>query len=175
MKLSLLALSGLALVAAGALGTAQIERLDLAQMVAKTDNAVYGTISGKEVIRIDSPDDGPELYFTGLTIDGVSLKDGQATSVEVWFPGGFINETEGVHNSEAPSGDDQQVGNPIVAFYKWSYNMGGEFAGNALYASHGGLYRTFENRSGTTIVQGRGEGYAIPTNITLVDLDNQIN
>ena len=177
MKLSPLALllSGLALIAAGALGTAQIERLDLAQMVAKSDNSVYGTITSKEVIRIDHPVDGPELYFTSLTVEGYSLKDGQPTTVDVWFGGGFINETEGVHNSEAPSADDQKVGNLIVAFYKWSDNMGGEFAGNALYASHGGLYRTFENRSGTTIVQGRGEGYAIPTNITLVDLDNQIN
>ena len=176
MKLSPLALllSGLALVAAGALGTAQIERLDLAQMVAKTDNAVYGTITSKEVIRIDSPEDGPELYFTSLTVDGYSLKDGLPTSVDVWFGGGFINATEGVHNSEAPSADDQKVGNLIVAFYKWSDNMGGGLAGNGLYAWHGGLYRTFENRSGATIVQGRGEGYAIPTNITLVDLDNQI-
>jgi hypothetical protein len=176
MKLSplALALSGLALVAAGTVATAQIERLDLAQMVAKTDNVVFGTIINREVFQITSPDDGPVLYFTNIQVDGVSLKDGQPRTVDVWFGGGFINATDGVHNSEAPSMDDQQVGNKVVAFYKWSDNMGGGLAGNALYAWHGGLYRTFENRGGATIVQGRGEGYAIPTNTTLADLDNQI-
>ena len=177
MKLSpfALVLTGLALVTAGAVGTAQIERLDLAQMVAKTDNALFGTISSKEVIRIDSPNDGPTLYFTGLTVTGTSLKSGQPVTAEMWFPGGFINETEGVHNSEAPSADDTKVGNPVVVFYKWQENMGGDFQGNGLYASHGGLYRTFENRNGETIVQGRGDGYAISTNTSLTDLDNQIN
>jgi hypothetical protein len=177
MKLSPIALvlTGLALVTAGALGTAQIERLDLAQMVAKTDNAVFGTISAKEVVRIDSPADGPTLYFTGLTVSGTSLKTGQPTEATMWFPGGFVSATEGVHNSEAPSADDQKVGNQVVVFYKWQENLGGDFQGNGLYASHGGLYRTFESRNGTTIVQGRGEGYAIPTNVSLTDLDTQIN
>jgi hypothetical protein len=176
MKLSPLALTltGLALVAAGTLASAQIERLDLPQMVAKADQAVFGTITSKEVIRIESSVDGPELYFTSLHIDGYSLKSGEPYAVDAWFPGGFINATEGVHNSEAPSADDQMVGNKIVAFTKWSPNMGGGLAGQALYASHGGLYRTFENRSNVTVVQGRGEGYAIPTNITLSDLDGQI-
>lgn len=176
MKLSPLALvlSGLAMVAAGAAATAQIERLDLAQMVAKTDNAVYGTIVGREVVRIVSPDDGPVLYFTTLQVEGVSLKNGEPVTVDFWFGGGFINQTEGVYNSEAPSADDQKPGNKVVAFYKWENNMGGGLAGNALYAWHGGLYRTFENRAGVTIVQGRGDGYAIPTNMTLADLDQQI-
>ncbi|TDJ74856.1 MAG: hypothetical protein E2O39_04460, partial [Planctomycetota bacterium] len=45
----------------GALGMAQIVRLDLAQMVAQTDGAIYGTIVDRSVIRIDHPIDGPEL------------------------------------------------------------------------------------------------------------------
>jgi hypothetical protein len=176
MKLSPLALvlSGLAMVAAGAAATAQIERLDLAQMVANTDNVVFGTIMNREVYRITSPDDGPVLYFTNIQVDGVSLKDGQPRTADLWFGGGFINETEGVYNSEAPSTDDQKLGNKVVAFYRWENNMGGGLSGNGLYAWHGGLYRTFENRKGETIVQGRGEGYAIPSNITLSDLDGQI-
>ena len=176
MKLSLSALlrTGLVLALASAVGTAQIERLDLAQMVAKTDNAVYGRIIRKQVIRIDHEVDGAGLFYTGLTIDGTSLKDGKPVHTEVWFPGGFVTPTEGVHNSEAPSADDQKVGNQVVAFYKWSENMGGGHQGNGLYASHGGLYRTFENRSGVRIVQGRGEGYAITANVSLTDLDTQI-
>jgi hypothetical protein len=176
MKLSPIALllSGLALAAAGSLASAQIERLDLAQMVARTDDAVFGTILHREVVQIEVPNDGPVLYFTGLTVQGLSLKTGEPSYVTAWFPGGFIDDVNGVHNSEAPSTDDQQVGNEVVVFHKWQPNMGGDFQGNGLYASHGGLYRTFQNRAGDTIVQGRGEGYAIPTNVALSELDSQI-
>ena len=89
--------------------------------------------------------------------------------VDVTFPGGFIDAENGAHNSEAPSSDDTQVGNVIVAFYKWSDNMGGDVAANALYASHGGLFRTVDGPSGT-VVLGRGEGYAIDNNIKVSTL-----
>ena len=166
-------LTAVACLVAAALGTAQIERLDLSQMVSKTDNAVFGTITNKDVIRIDHPKDGPELYFTTLTIEGRSLRNDEAVTVDVTFAGGFIDSEHGVHNSEAPSADDVRVGNRVVAFYKWVDNMGGDLAGNALYAAHGGLFRTFEARNGT-VVQGRGEGYAVPTNVGLAALKQQI-
>ena len=142
-------------------------------MIARTDDAVYGTITEKHVIRIDHKRDGPDLYFTSLTIEGKSLKNDRALTVTVWFGGGFIDATHGVWNSEAPKADDQKIGNRIVAFYKWVDNMGGDHAGNALYAWHGGLFRTFEATKGV-IVQGRGDGYAIPLNVTLSDLRQQI-
>jgi hypothetical protein len=175
MKLSSLALSAsvIALGAAGSLASAQIERLDLAQMVAKTDNSLVGTIVGKEVIRIDHPVDGPELYFTTLTVRGTSLKDGKELTIDVTFPGGFIDAEHGVYNSEAPSADDIKTGNRVVAFYKWSENMGGDLSANALYASHGGIYRTFDNRK-DVVVQGRGEGYAISANVTLSQLKQDV-
>jgi hypothetical protein len=155
-------------LAAGAF-TAQIERLDLASMVAKTDNSVYAEIVAKRVIRVDDPVDGPELYYTILTLDGTSLRNGQSVRVDVTFPGGFINEKEGVHNSEAPSADDIKIGNRVVAFYKWSNNMGGQVRGNALYASHGGIYRTSDSPKGAMVL-GRGEGYAVNKNLALADL-----
>ena len=168
-----LPLTAAAVLVAAALGTAQIERLDLNQMVSKADNAVFGTITNKEVIRIDHPKDGPELYFTTLTVEGHSLRNNEPLTVDVTFAGGFIDNEHGVHNSEAPSADDVRVGNRVVAFYKWVDNMGGDLAGNALYAAHGGLFRTFEGRRGT-IVQGRGEGYAVSTNVELAALNQQI-
>jgi hypothetical protein len=171
--LSAIAMGGGALAIAAVLGTAQIERLDLAQMVQKTDDAVLGTIVGRNVIRIDHPVDGPELYFTSLTIEGTSMSTGQPSTVDVWFGGGFVSETEGVFNSEAPSADDQRIGNRVVAFYKFTENMGGDLAGNALMCWHGGLYRTFESRQGT-VVQGRGNGYAVPSNVRLAELTTQV-
>ena len=166
-------LGGAALSAVAVLGTASIERLDLNQMVQRSDDAVVGTIVARNVIRIDHPVDGPELYFTSITVEGRSLTTNQPTSVDMWFGGGFVNETDGVFNSEAPSMDDQKVGNQVVAFYKFEENMGGDLSGNALMCWHGGLYRTFESRN-ATIVQGRGDGFAIGQNVRLDALDQQV-
>ncbi|MEM7308392.1 MAG: hypothetical protein AAF682_17055 [Planctomycetota bacterium] len=171
--LSRLILLAGAVAAGAALGTAQIERLTLEQMVAKTDNAVIAEITGSRVFRVDHPVDGPELYYTTLTLAGTSLADGKPITVDVTFPGGFISDTEGVHNSEAPSADDIRVGNQIVAFYRWTNNMGGDVAANALYASHGGLFRTVAGPTGT-VVLGRGEGYAVDTNKSLGSLKKAV-
>jgi hypothetical protein len=176
MKLSFdkLGAIGIALTATSVLAWASIARLDLAAMMKLSDDAVIGTITGRETIRIDHPVDGPELYFTKLTIEGHSLKDDKNATVDVWFGGGFVDAKHGVHNSEAPSDDDQKVGNKVVVFYHWEQNMGGDHAGNAIVAWHGGLFRTFEARNGKTIVQGRGEGYAIPVNVELGELTTQV-
>jgi hypothetical protein len=174
MKLSpKLLLPALFLAAAGTAGIAQIQRLNLEQMVGATDDAVYAEIVGKRVFRIDHPVDGPELYFTTLTLQGRSLENGKSRTVEVTYPGGFINETEGVYNSEAPSAEDTRIGNKVVVFFGWLDNMGGEVSGNRLWASHGGLYRTVEGPQ-ETVVLGRGNGYAISTNRKLNELDTAI-
>jgi hypothetical protein len=173
MKKPTLALAALAVAALTAAGAAQIERLTLDQMVAKTDNSVLAEIVGRKVFRVDHPVDGPELYFTTLTLQGTSLRDGKPVTVDVTYPGGFIDEEHGVHNSEAPSADDVKLGNTVVAFYKWSDNLGGDVRGNALYASHGGLYRTVAGPTGS-VVLGRGEGYAIDKNKSVANLQSAV-
>lgn len=160
-------------VALGAMANSQIVRLDLGQMVQATDDAVYGTIVEKEVFRVDHPVDGPELYYTTLYVEGRSLETGAEKLAAVTFPGGWIDAENGVWNSEAPSEDDIQIGNHVVVFSKWTDNMGGDVAAHALYASHGGLFRTFEGPGGI-VVQGRGDGYAVANNIELTSLDTQI-
>ena len=174
MKTRFLAFGLLLGASLASLGVAQIERLTLDQMVAKTDNAVIAEITNRTVFRVDHPVDGPELYYTTLTLAGTSLADGKPITVDVTFPGGFINEEEGVHNSEAPSADDVRLGTVIVAFYKWTDNMGGDVAANALYASHGGLFRTVDGPTGT-VVLGRGEGYAISNNQSLTSLKTAVS
>lgn len=164
--------AGAALVFAALLG-AEIRRLDLTTMVAETDGAVFGKILGREVIRFDHPEDGDDLFFTHLTVEGRSLVDGKEQTVTVTYPGGFIDAENGVHNSEAPSEDDVKDGNEVVVFYKWSANMGGDLAGNALFASHGGLFRTAKGSKGH-VVLGRGDGYAVSKNVLLDQLDRDI-
>ncbi len=171
---SSLLLAAAALVGVGNLGQSQILRVDMQQMVQQTDGAVFGTIVGSETIRIDHPIDGPELYYTTLFVEGKSMESGETTAIGVSFPGGFIDEVNGVYNSEAPASSEIEIGTEVVVFHKWSDNMGGDFASNALFASHGGVYTTFENAAGKTVVQGRGEGYAIPSNMTLQSLEGQI-
>lgn len=165
-----LLLGAAALLTLGTSVDAQIERLDLGQMVSRTDDGIQGRIVDREVFRVDHPVDGPELYYTTLTIQGYSLKSGDEKQVTVTFPGGWIDRENGVDNSEAPTADETAVGREIVAFHKWVDNMGGDVAGHALYASHGGLYTTFMNRKGDRIVQGRGPGYAIEHNLALPTL-----
>jgi hypothetical protein len=167
-----LAAAGLTLLAT--LGSAQIERLDLGQMVQRTDSAVRGRIVATEVVRVDHPTDGPELYFTHLQVQGVSLYTGQPVTTTVTFPGGFLTPDEGVHNSEAPGADEVQVGNEVIVFSKWSDNMGGDVASNALYASHGGIYQVVQSRNGE-VALGKGEGYAVAANVTVSDLKSKIS
>ena len=169
-----LGLAGVTLFVAAALGTAQIERLDLTTMLQKADDAVFGTITHSEVIRIDHPVDGPELYYTHITIEGRSLSTGEAVTKVVTFHGGFIDDENGVYNSESPSADDVKLGSDVVAFYSWMDNMGGDLGANAMYAGHGGVYRTVKGRKGT-VVLGRGEGYAVSKNIKLSDLDTEVS
>lgn len=175
MKLSPMALlaTGLAFATITTLGAAQILRLDLAQMVARTDNTAYGKITAKHVVRIDHPVDGNEMYFTTLTIEGKSLETGKSITVDVSYMGGSIDEAHGSFNSEAPSADDTKIGNRVVCFFKHTQNLGGDFACNEIVGWHGGLYRTFE-RKGEVIVQGRGDGYAIAGNQTIDALTTQI-
>lgn len=169
-KIHRIGLSAILLGLAGAAGFAQIKSLTLEEMVGSADNAVYGTIVSSRVFRVDSAIDGPELYFTTLRIDGRTLADSTPVTVEVTYHGGFLNATEGVFNSEAPSADDVKIGNRIVAFYAWQDNMGGGVAANALVASHGGLYRAVEGPGGATVL-GRGQGYAVNHNVRVSSLE----
>ena len=162
--------TALLLGAFGAASPAQIKSLTLEEMVATADGAVYGQITSSYVRRADSAQDGPELFYTTLTIQGRSLVNGQPLTVEVTFRGGFVNETEGVYNSEAPAADDVKVGKTVVAFYRWSDDLGGGMPANALVAAHGGVYRTVDGPRGAAVL-GRGEGYAIGANVRVANLE----
>lgn len=172
-KIHTLWCAALFLGALGAPSSAQIKSLNLEQMVTAADNAVYGQITGSRVFRVDSLQDGPELYYTELVIAGRSLTDSRPTTVRVVFRGGFISDTEGVFNSEAPAADDVKVGRTVVAFYRWVDDLGGGVPANTLVAAHGGIYRTVEGPRGATVL-GRGQGYAISANVRTTDLESAV-
>jgi hypothetical protein len=159
----------LLLGALGAASSAQIRRLTLTEMVQAADQAIYGEIIASRAWRVDCPIDG-DLYFTTITIQGRTLADGKATTVDVAFRGGFVNATDGVFNSEAPVQDDVKVGRRVVAFYRWTDDLGGGVPGNGLVAAHGGVYRTVDGPRGPAVL-GKGEGYAITTNRFVAELE----
>lgn len=176
MKLTSLPVLGLAAVAlatSALVSTAQIERLSLGQMVAKTDDSIVGEIVAKKVFRVDHPVDGNDLFFTTITVRGRSLVEGQVVQAEVTYLGGFVSPEEGVYNSEAPTDDETRLGNEVVVFYFWNDNLGGGVAGNMLQASHGGIYRVVKTSQGH-VTLGKGDGYAIDKNWKLVELDQEI-
>ena len=176
MKSSLLFLS-LAVACTTLLGTpsnAKIKAMTLPEMVQVADDAVFGMITQRDVFRIDHPVDGPELYYTTLSIKGRSLVNGAAKSVAVTFPGGFIDETRGVFNSEAPQEHELELGKEVVIFHGFVKNMGGDVSGQALLGSHGGLFPVVSNGRDEKIVLGRGAGYAVSKNVPLDALDEEI-
>ena len=145
---------------------AQIKAYTLPEMTAEADNVLYGQIIGSRVFVVNHEVDGPELYFTTITVEGNSMVDGSAITVDITYNGGFIDSERGVYNSEAPAADDVKIGNNVALFYKWSNNLGGDVKGNSLIAMHGGLYRTVNGKQGPVIL-GRGAGYSIKNNVSM--------
>ena len=166
-------LAGAAALFAGPPGHAQIVELDLEGMMELADGAVHGTVVASRAFRVDPPVDGPELFFTTLTLEGRDLATGRAVVVDVTLHGGWVSPTEGCFNSEAPAAQDMKLGNEVVAFYAWTEDMGGEVRGNALLAGHGGLYRTVPGPRGATVL-GRGAGYAVDANLRVNDLGKAV-
>ncbi|HKX46098.1 MAG TPA: hypothetical protein VJP77_05300 [Planctomycetota bacterium] len=173
MKKLLLLLPLAAGLGVGERADGAILRLSLDQIVVQTDNAVDGEIVARNVYRVDHPTHGPEVYYTVLTLAGRSLADGRALTVDVAYLGGFVSETEGVWNSEAPADQDVQHGKRVVAFYKWVDDFGAGVAGNILYTSHGSLFRVVEGPSGA-VVLGRGDGYPIQSNLKVDSLGSAV-
>jgi hypothetical protein len=165
--------TALLLGAFGAAAFAQIKSFTLDEMVRTADHAVDGQIIGSRAFRVDSAADGAEYYYTTITIQGRALSTGQPITVDVTFRGGFVSETEGVFNSEAPSADDVKLGKRVIAFYRWADDMGGGVAANTLVAAHGGLYRVVDGPRGAAVL-GRGAGYAIAANRRVEDLESAV-
>lgn len=172
-RLTTFYLSTLAVLAIGPSAPADIEPLTLSRMCELIDGAVDGVIVRRYAFRVDHPVDGPELYFTTLTLEGTSLVEGQSVSIDVTYAGGITPEGEGVFNSVAPPRDDVKLGQRVVVFYRWTDDMGGEVSANALIAARGGLYRVVEGPSGP-VVLGRGGGHAVERNQRLGDLQREV-
>lgn len=169
-KLSILV--GVLLVALGGVAPqAQIKRLNLDQLTTRADNAIIGRVISRRVEDHSSERHGFGLYYTILTIQGESLYTGRKMTVDVAKRGGWLDKERGIGSwdSEAATDEETRLGKRIVAYYKWSDDIGAGQGANIFYASHGSMFRTVEGPTGT-VVMGRGEGYAISKNTRLSSL-----
>jgi len=153
---------------------AQIRAFTLPELLEASDGVVHGEIVAREVFRRDDPVDGLERYFTRLTVAGRSLVDGRALTIDVVFHGGFLDTDHGVFNSAAPAAEDVRPGQRVVAFYRWTSDMGAGVAANVLMAAKGGLYRTVEGPRGPAVL-GHGRGFAIARNQSLASLESAVH
>jgi hypothetical protein len=167
----------------GTIDPARADRATLFRMLTELKaSAVHGEITGSDVVRLGDSLDGPEMYFTTLTIEGRSVGSGTPLTVEITFLGGLFDGNQGVYNLSAPAADDVRVGNRVVAFYTGSCtgsgtgpgsaegNAGGNIATNALAGVPGSVCRTAEGPRGT-VVLGRGKGSVISRNMAIDALD----
>ncbi|TAH36967.1 MAG: hypothetical protein EYC70_08260 [Planctomycetota bacterium] len=159
---------GSALVGVVLAGTAYacIEALDLNKMVAKTDVAVRGTITGVRTVKYTPPGD-ERMIYTLVTVEGEDLYNGQPRTLEAGFVGGsFGGDSMIVTSMPAPA--DYRVGSKVVLFSAPVEGWGPEVS-RCVYASYGGVFKEVSTKNGPVIL-GKGEGFAIDKNTSLVDL-----
>jgi len=171
MKLKHLLIAGVASLALVQVGSACIEELTLAQMVAKTDAAVRGTITDVRTVRYTPPGDD-RLIFTILTVEGTDLYTGQARTIDAAFLGGtYQGDSMMVTSMPAPS--EYRLGNQVLVFSGPVEGWGPDID-RCVYAAMGGIFREVAAKNGPVLL-GKGEGFAIDQNVRLADLQLAIN
>lgn len=166
MKLKNLLIAGAASLALVQVGRACIEELDLAKMVAKTDAAVRGTITDVRTVRYTPPGDDRAIY-TILTVEGTDIYTGLARTIHAAFLGGtYKGDSMMVTSMPAPS--EYRLGSQVLVFSAPVEGWGPEID-RCVYASMGGIFREISSKQGPVYL-GKGEGFALSSNVRLTDL-----
>jgi hypothetical protein len=159
LKSSLLALS---LVLATVPAVAAIKAMTLAELMTITTDVAHVQITAKSTFPLAHP--FPEAVYTKLTVEGTSLRTGKAVKTELVFLGSHDTDDQyGI--SEMPTLQDTRVGSEAVVFFERDKAFPGE--ANVLH-NLGSVYRV-EKTFGSPVVIGKGEGFAFPENVKLVD------
>lgn len=170
MRLHHFLLAGAASLALIQAGRACIEELDLPQMVAKTDAAVRGEITGVRTVRY-VPQGDDRLIYTLVTVEGTDLYTGQPRTLEAAFLGGTY-QGDSMMVTSMPAPDEYRLGNDVVVFSAPVEGWGPE-ADRCVYAAMGGIFRVMDGRKGE-VVLGKGEGFAVENNVLLAELRESI-
>lgn len=166
MKLKNILIAGVASLALVQVGRACIEELTLAQMVAKTDAAVRGTITDVRTVQFTPPGDD-RLIYTILTVEGTDLYTGLARTIEAAFVGGTY-QGDSMMVSSMPAPSEYRLGNPVLVFSAPVEGWGPQID-RCVYAAMGGIFREVASKQGAVFL-GKGEGFALEQNVRLADL-----
>ncbi|HZL99413.1 MAG TPA: hypothetical protein VFD43_04090 [Planctomycetota bacterium] len=156
---------GVALVAVPAI--ASIKAMTLKELMAVTTEVVDARIVAKRSFKLDWPMEG--AVYTGLSIEGVSLRTLEPVKTEVVFLGSH-DPADQFGTSEMPTLQDTRVGSQAVIFYAKDQDIPGRL--NVVY-DLSGVYRG-EQAFGAPVVVGKGEGFAFAENVKLGDVRTQV-
>ncbi len=141
----------------------------LTQLLAQAEGATMGVITAREAREVD-PGDGAPLIFTGLTVRGTDLATGTPEEVQVWFPGGIVDEDTGSFTADGPKRHGTRIGRGAIVFHRHSDDMGGGLAGDVLVGGAAGLLNTFSTSDKRTLVLGKGQDGPSSGNISAEEL-----
>jgi hypothetical protein len=147
--------------------TAAIKAMTLSELMAITTDVAHVKITAKATFPLAHP--FPEAVYTKLTVEGKSLRTGEAVKTDMIFLGSHDPDDQyGI--SEMPTLQDTRVGSEVIVFFERDKSFPGE--ANMLH-NLGTVYRV-EKTFGTPVVIGKGEGFAFPENVKLVDARNSV-
>ncbi|MFN0207750.1 MAG: hypothetical protein ACKVS6_15690 [Planctomycetota bacterium] len=170
MNKTLLRLTGASFFSAGLLFTAvafaQIESLNLSQMLERADSAIVGSVIEKKTWEADI--DGLQVEFTTITVEGEDLYSGKNIKKEISYLG-----SEARPVSEMPVENESRTGTRALFFSVARPKFGGRENQNSLMAAQNGIFRIEAGPKGDVVV-GKGAGAAVEANVFLKDLRGNV-
>lgn len=178
---------------AGERGTAAPAPSHFAALVGASTSILVGEIVGTRAFAFD-PGDGGRTVLTEVTVRGrdvlgTRLAQGppidHRPAIDTITPshaeaprehtflvhGGLLaNGEDGSFSPSSPARHELRVGRGVVVFAAPLEFPSAAVTGPSPVGGRAGLYNTFVARDGRTLVQGRGFGHALPSNLTLGDL-----
>lgn len=172
MNKTLLRLTGASFFSAGllvsAVAFAQIESLNLAQMIERANSAIVGNVIEKKTWEGTLEGVPNLLEFTTITVEGEDLYSGKNVKRDITYLG-----SEARPVSEMPVENESRVGTRAIFFSMPLPKFGGRDNQNALIAAQNGIFRLEAGPKGDVVV-GKGAGAAIDTNVFLKDLRGNV-
>jgi hypothetical protein len=140
---------------------AAIRALTLDELTAITHETLLVQVTGRSTFTPGVPD--AESVWTRLSVEGESLRSGEAFSGSVAFLGSH-DPADHFGTSEMPTLQDTRTGGTVLLLAERL----AEFPGGPTLVAHNlaYIYRV-EQGFGTPVVVGKGEGAAFPANVKL--------
>lgn len=143
--------------------SAAIRAMNLFELTSITHETLLVRIVASDGFAADHPHEG--AVWTRLSVEGESLRSGEAFAGEVVFLGSH-DPADRFGTSEMPTLQDVRAGNRVILFAERDAG----FPGGARLVAHNLAYVfRVEDGFGQPVVIGKGEGSAFPDNVKLAE------